>query len=141
MDVEIKILEYLSCLTGAGSERINALFRIFGSLLWLFSLLNHFSYETYEAVNVYGYTFLVAQGVWFLAFLILTWGLAYRTLPWLENGLQELRTNKCYDKSITKLLRSIKVSYTVVRIKLMCSMITIYSTCRNCYLMILLNTN
>lgn len=100
---EIKKLEYITCCIGACSPRIKRWIRLSGIWLWIFSLLYHFASDIYEAIVFYGYAFLAVQVVWFLAFILLTWATAFRTLPWLEEGLRNMRRNECYEKSITEM--------------------------------------
>jgi len=105
---EIKRLEYLTSFVGCSSRRLHYLYRLVGRLLWVVNLLVHFAFDAYEAVipdKGYGYTFVVAQGIWFVTFIILTWGTAYRTLPWLEDGLRELRREECYEKTVTRMMK------------------------------------
>lgn len=106
---EIKKLEYITCCIGACSPRIKRWIGLSGIWLWIFSLLYHFASDIYEAIVFYGYAFLAVQVVWFLAFILLTWATAFRTLPWLEEGLRNMRRNECYEKSITEMVVVLKV--------------------------------
>ncbi|XP_057302518.1 uncharacterized protein LOC130636715 isoform X2 [Hydractinia symbiolongicarpus] len=105
---EIKKLEYITCCIGACSPRIKRWIRLSGIGLWVLSLLYHFASDIYESIVFYGYTFLAVQAVWFSAFILLTWATAFRTLPWLEEGLRNMRRNECYEKSITEMVVVLK---------------------------------
>lgn len=106
---EFKKLEYLACFVGAASNNIPQGIRIAGGLLWFTSLTIHFSYDYYEATRIYGWTFLAAQLVWFLSLLATTWGTAYKALPWLTDGHKELEREFCYENTLQKASKLLRI--------------------------------
>ena len=109
LEREFRKLEYISALFGSGSRRINRYYRAFARFIWLTSLVIHFSFDVNECIRLYGYTFLAAQMVWLLNFIVVTWGTCNRVLPWLREGLRQLRRDQSYEKTITKVLEMMKV--------------------------------
>eukprot|EP00111_Clytia_hemisphaerica_P023335 TCONS_00068687-protein len=105
---EYKKLEYLCAFFACASHRTNVILRSLGALSWLASVVIHFAFDVNEAIKVYGYTFLAAQFFWLLNFVVGTLAMRYRVLPWLLEGMKELRHDECYEKTITNVLRMVK---------------------------------
>lgn len=109
LDRDYRKLELLCTFFGGASHRTHIVLRHGGALVWLVSLVVHFAFDVNEAVKVYGYTFLAAQFMWVFNFVVGTLAMKYRVLPWLLEGLKELRHDECYEKTITGVLMSFKV--------------------------------
>ena len=109
LDKEYRKLEHLCAFFAVASHRTNLTLRGVGAIAWLASLVIHFAFDVNEAIKVYGFTFLAAQGVWVLNFVVGTLAMRYRILPWLLVGLKELRRDECYEKTITNVLKMLKV--------------------------------
>ena len=109
LDQEMKRLEYLTSFIGCGSRRIPLSLRILGLVTWAFNLSCHFMFDVYEGLSVYKYTFIVSQGMFFFAFITLTWGMNSHTVPCLQNGLRDLRRLETFEKSIRKIVKFQKV--------------------------------
>lgn len=107
---ELRKLEYMSSFFGCGSRGMSSVFRVSTALVWLISVALHFSFDVNEAILLYGHTFLAAQGLWLLNFVLCTWATCYRVLPWLKEGLRQLRRDECYERTITKVLQMVQVS-------------------------------
>lgn len=110
---ELRRLEYMTSFFASGTPGMNRFFRLSTASIWLVSLTLYFAFDINEAVNLYGYTFLAAQGMWMLNFVLCTWATCYRVLPWLKEGLRQLRRDECCEYTITKVLQMVQVSCTV----------------------------
>jgi hypothetical protein len=111
LECEYRKLEYLCAFFAGASHRTNITLRGIGTIVWLASLVIHFAFDVNEAIKVYGFTYLASQGVWVLNFVIGTLTMRYRILPWLLEGLKELRRDECYEKTITNVLKMLKVIF------------------------------
>ena len=116
MDREYRKLELLCTFFAGASHRTHIVLRHGGALIWMVSLVVHFAFDVNEAVKVYGYTFLASQFMWVFNFVVGTLSMKYRVLPWLLEGLKELRHDECYEKTITGVLMSFKVTVYVKKI-------------------------
>ena len=110
MDREYRKIELLCTFFAGASHRTHIVLRHGGALAWIVSMVLHFAFDVNEAVKLYGYTFLAAQFMWLLNFVVGTLSMKYRVLPWLLEGLKELRHDECYEKTITGVLKAFKVN-------------------------------
>ena len=111
LPIALKPLYYTTVIVGDWSNfsrpRYPAI--IFG-LLWLMNISLYFSYDFYQSVTVFGYTWATVQGLHFLALCLYTFFTTRSVVPWIQEGLLDLQKDGSYDQTIERVVSFTKVT-------------------------------
>ncbi|XP_068722966.1 uncharacterized protein [Montipora capricornis] len=99
-----KILQPLHLMTAFIGHRSKH-YPILGSLglvIWIVSLVCHFSLDFYEAAHIFGWAWATAIGLFFISFSSGTYILIRDTLPWFEDCLEILNVDGNFSETLEK---------------------------------------
>ena len=105
----LKPIYIVSSFIGNRNKNYHPWLGKFGLVLWISSILIHFSLDFYDATYKYGWAWATAIGVFLVSFISGTVMIIRDTIPWIEDALEILYVDGNFTETLDKARKVAKV--------------------------------